>query len=130
MDGACSNFGVEWDVTYEGELVTISNVEQHSSESPVERRDLSVTMAAVDYRAEIAAFCREVLAFAEAHPRDNGGDQTDAADWSTWQKEIRDRLAGGTTRFAPLTRHVDSGIAPATGPIATIVERTRGWFSR
>lgn len=98
--GGCTNFGVEWDVAYTGDLVTISDVVVHSADAALDRSGLTITMSAADYRAEIAAFCREVLAFAEAHPRDHHGDAVDEEDWRLWQAEVRDRLAGGTTRFA------------------------------
>jgi hypothetical protein len=96
----CDN-GIDWDVTYRDGWVTISNVQEHWSTSPhVDRSGLTVTISAADYRSEVAAFCREVLAFAEAHPRDLANDALYAEDWRVWQAEVRDRLAGGTTRFA------------------------------
>jgi hypothetical protein len=75
-------------------------------------------------------FCQDVLAFADAHPR-RIDDPLYEADWNVWQAEVRDRLAGGTTRHPLFAPGPDDGDPPV--PLVSdgsIVSRARRWLAR
>ncbi|MBX3031481.1 MAG: hypothetical protein KF809_15145 [Chloroflexi bacterium] len=128
-DGGCDN-GIDWNVRHEDGMVAVSDVQEWWSTEPhVDRSDLAAVVPVDDYRAEVEAFCREALAFAEAHPRDLADDPLMEADWATWQEEVRDRLAGGTTRhtiFAGAEGVEQDPPGRLTKAMTSLVTRWRG----